>query len=70
MIKSWKDFVLAVEQMRVCEKEYFRSRAPSALIVAKKSEKVVDDFITKKCIEWAEEKQPALFKEGQHEKVS
>ena len=70
MIKSWKEFVIAVEQMRVCQKEYFRTKAPTAFVLAKKSEKVVDDFITKKCIEWANEKQSDLFKEGAYEAVS
>jgi len=35
MSVEWQGFLTAVEQMRECQKEYFRTRSPSALAAAK-----------------------------------
>lgn len=53
MIASWKEFFVAVEQMRECQKEYFRTNELTALYAAKKCEKEVDAAINKKRAEWA-----------------
>ena len=63
MITSWKDFFIAVEQMRVCQKEYFKSRAPAALALARKCETAVDACINEKRAEWVREKQTELWEE-------
>jgi hypothetical protein len=60
MISSWKEFFIAVEQMRECQKEYFRTNAPSALTASKRCESAVDAVINQKRSEWAQEKQPTL----------
>jgi len=51
-INSWKDFLLAVERMRECQKEYFRTRSPAALNASKMQEAVVDNCIKIKRFEW------------------
>ena len=61
MIASWKDFFIAVEQMRECQKAYFRTRGPAALLAAKRCELAVDACIEEKRAEWARQKQPELF---------
>jgi hypothetical protein len=61
MIASWKDFFIAVEQMRECQKEYFRTRGPAALNASRKCEAAVDACIKKKRAEWAQQKQPELL---------
>jgi hypothetical protein len=61
MIASWKDFFNAVEQMRQCQIAYFRTKAPSALLTAKKCEAAVDACIEEKRAEWARQKQPDLL---------
>jgi len=60
VIASWKDFFIAVEQMRECQKAYFRIRAPSSLGAAKKCEAAVDAFIVEKRAEWARDIQQEL----------
>jgi hypothetical protein len=60
MIVSWKDFFVAVEQMRECQKVYFLSKSPAALAAAKRCEKAVDDCIAQKQAEWNRQKQPEL----------
>jgi len=60
MISSWKEFFIAVEQMRECQKEYFRTRAPSALTASKMCETQVDAVIKEKRAEWARQLQPEL----------
>jgi hypothetical protein len=60
MIASWKDFFIAVEQMRECQKVYFLSKNPSALAAAKKCEAAVDDCIAQKRTEWDRQAQPEL----------
>ena len=60
MIASWKEFLIAVEQMRECQKTYFRSNSRSALILAKKCEKEVDAVIREKRSEWERKIQPEL----------
>ena len=61
MIASWKDFFIAVEQMRECQKAYFHTKAHSALLAAKKCEVAVDDVIKEKRAEWTREIQPELI---------
>ena len=61
MIASWKDFFTAVERMRQCQIEYFRTRGPGALLAAKKCEAAVDACIEEKRAEWARQKQPELL---------
>jgi hypothetical protein len=61
MISSWKEFFTAVEQMRECQKEYFRSRSHSALTASKKFEGTVDACIKEKRAEWARKSQPELL---------
>jgi hypothetical protein len=61
MIASWKDFFIAVEQMRECQKEYFRTKGPGALRAAKKCEAAVDVCIKEKRAEWARQNQPELL---------
>ncbi|MDR0583584.1 MAG: hypothetical protein LBG57_04455 [Treponema sp.] len=60
MINSWKDFFIAVEQMRECQKVYFLSKSPSALAAAKKCEKAVDDCIKQRRSEQDRQSQPEL----------
>ena len=63
-INSWKDFLIAVERMRECQKEYFRTKSSSALNASKMQEAVVDNCIKLKRAEWANPvcapKQPEL----------
>lgn len=61
MIASWKEFFVAVEQMRQCQIEYFRTKEPGALLAAKKCEAAVDACIAEKRSEWARQKQPELL---------
>jgi hypothetical protein len=61
MINSWKDFVLAVEQMRECQREYFHTKGYGALAAAKKGEAAVDACIKKKRDEWDANEQPEFF---------
>jgi len=60
MISSWKEFLIAVEEMRDAQKEYFITRSPSSLNLAKKHESVVDKCIKQKRSEWANKLQPEL----------
>lgn len=60
MIKSWKDFLIALEQMRECQKAYFKEKSPSSLMAAKLCEKQVDACINEKRAEWARQLQPEL----------
>jgi len=64
MIASWKEFFIAVEQMRECQKAYFRTKAPSALLASKKCESAVDAAINQKRAEWARQIQPELIGEN------
>jgi len=64
MIYSLKDFLIAVEKMRECQKEYFRTRTPSSLAAAKKYEAVVDVCIKKKRSEWADKLQLNFMQEA------
>ena len=64
MIASWKEFFIAVEQMRECQKEYFRTRGHPALLASKKCEAEVDNAIKQKRAEWARQKQPELIGEN------
>jgi hypothetical protein len=61
MIRTLKDFVLAVEQMRQCQREYFLTKGYGALAAAKKCEAVVDACIKKKHAEWEAQGQPEFF---------
>ena len=63
MISSWKEFFIAVEQMRECQKVYFQTKSVSALNLSKKCEAEVDAVIKEKRAEWARAKQPEIFKE-------
>ena len=60
MINSWKEFFIAVEQMRECQKAYLRTKSPSANHLAEKCEKEVDAVIKQKRAEWAQKTQPEL----------
>ena len=60
MINSWKDFFIAVEQMRQCQQVYFLSKSHLALLAAKKCEAEVDACIKEKRDGWAREIQPEL----------
>lgn len=61
MIKSWKEFLIAVEQMRECQKVYFQTKSPSALHASKKCEMAVDAVIEQKRAEWAKQSQPEFL---------
>jgi hypothetical protein len=61
MIASWKDFFVAVEQMRQCQREYARTKNPSAHNASKRCEAAVDACIEEKRAGWAREKQPELM---------
>jgi len=61
MISSWKEFFVAVEQMRECQKEYFKTKGPSALNAAKKCEAEVDAVIKQKRAEWERQAQPEIY---------
>jgi hypothetical protein len=65
MISSWKEFFAVVEKMRECQKEYAKTRALSARLIAKKCEDAVDACIKEKRAEWAREKQPELIGDKQ-----
>ena len=60
MIASWKEFFIAVEQMRECQKEYFRTKGHAAFFAARKCEAAVDASIKEKRAEWARQIQPEL----------
>ncbi|MCL2601346.1 MAG: hypothetical protein FWD91_00885 [Treponema sp.] len=60
MIKSWPDFLIAVERMRECQKEYVLRSGIARFQAAKKSEEVVDEVIKQKRAEWAKKEQPEL----------
>ena len=70
MISSWKEFFIAVEQMRECQKAYFRTKSPLSLLAAKKCESAVDAAIKEKRSEWARKIQPELIGDnhGKNEK--
>jgi hypothetical protein len=68
MITSWKEFFIAVEQMRQSQKEYFFVKTLSRLDAAKEREAVVDACIEKKRAEWERrerQRQPELFGDDQ-----
>ena len=67
MIASWKDFFIVEEQMRECQRDYFRTRSPAALAASKKCEAAVDACIEERRAEWARQKQPELLLEVTHE---
>jgi hypothetical protein len=64
MITSWKDFFIAVEQMRECQKEFYRTNSPSALMARKRCEQTVDNCIIEKRAEWQSQIQKELFSGG------
>jgi hypothetical protein len=66
MITSWKDFFIAVEQMRHCQRTYFLSKTLTHLTAAKDCEAIVDACIKEKRAQWEGQQQPAL-KECTHE---
>jgi len=64
MSMSWEGFLAfltAVDQMRECQKAYFRTRSPSSLAAAKKCERAVDAIIKQARAEKAREIQTELF---------
>jgi hypothetical protein len=64
VIASWKEFALAVEEMRRRQKIYFLGKTLSNLNKAKECEAEVDACIAKKRAEWdrrEREKQPELL---------
>ena len=64
MPTTWKEFFIAVEQMRECQREYFRTKTMAAFAAAKTCESAVDDAIQQKRDEWARERQPELPEGG------
>jgi hypothetical protein len=60
-IKTTGDFVEAVRAMRVCQKEYFKTKNPHAMLEAKKSEALVDAAIEARDARLAGERQAGLF---------
>jgi hypothetical protein len=66
MIASWKDFFMAVEQMRHCQRHYFLSKTLTNLNAAKECEAVVDACIKEKRAQWERQQQPDLG-EGTYE---
>ena len=64
MPTSWKEFFIAVEQMREAQKEYIKTKAPAALRALALCEMAVDTAIEKKREEWARESQPESPKGG------
>jgi hypothetical protein len=69
MIASWKEFFIAVEQMRECQKEYARTNRPSARLIAIKCENAVDACIQEKREEWARQLQPEFLGEDKNGKA-
>jgi hypothetical protein len=55
-VTSWKEYVLAVSQMRECQRQYFRTRSQTALGFAKAWEAAVDEATGRKIAEWVEKK--------------
>ena len=55
MINSWKDFFIAVEQMRECQKAHFEAKTSAALMAAKLCEQQVDACIEERRAEWAQQ---------------
>jgi hypothetical protein len=65
MIASWKEFFIAVEQMRQCQISYFRTKDPGAFLAAKRCEAAVDECVAAKRAEWERQTQPELeYKEA------
>jgi hypothetical protein len=60
-INTWTEFFEAVEAMRECQKEYFKTRSPVALSAAKRHEDRIDGCIKHRREEWAARKQPELI---------
>ena len=65
MIDSWKKFFAAVEQMRECQKEYFRTKRPSALAASKKCEAAVDAVIKERRAAWGQQELLEFFYRGE-----
>jgi hypothetical protein len=64
MIASWKDFFIAVEQMRQCQRKYALTKTLSNLNEAKECEAAVDACIEQKRAEWEKrerDRQPELL---------
>ena len=58
---SWEEFLIAVKQMRDCQKEYSLTGGPISHNEAKRCEEKVDAFIRKKRAEWESQLQPRFF---------
>ncbi|MDR1316559.1 MAG: hypothetical protein LBK13_06765 [Spirochaetales bacterium] len=67
MINSWKEFFIAVEQMRQSQRAFERQKTPLRREAARSCEKAVDECIRKKNARQArerEQKQLQLFENG------
>ena len=57
------DFFKLVKEMRAAQKEYFRTRAHSALVRSKELERRVDDYVARGDQYLKQQQQPSLFKD-------
>jgi len=64
MISSWKEFFIAVEQMRECQKAYIREKNTASFTAAKTCETEVDEGIKKIRVEWARQAEEERNKGG------
>lgn len=55
------EFAVLVENMRLAQKEYFRTRAPSDLTVCKRLEKQVDTILAERARRQLDSVQQKLF---------
>lgn len=56
-------FFNPVKEMRAAQKEYFRTRAHSALVRSKDLERRVDDYVARGDQYMKQQQQPSLFKD-------
>ena len=56
-------FFNLVKEMRAAQKEYFRTRAHSALVSSKDLERRVDDYVARGDQYMKQQQQPSLFKD-------
>lgn len=56
-------FFNLVKEMRAAQKEYFRTRAHSALVRSKDLERRVDDYVARGDQYMKQQQQPSLFKD-------
>jgi hypothetical protein len=60
-INSGEELILAVEQMRICQRDYARTNRPDSRRAAQKLEDLVDEALERRRIRQAQKKQRELF---------